>query len=180
TTLLTHGLPGATVLQEAIDQVRAIRGGNEDDAILTFNSAHKALKEAMKRASELAAGLTEPRLFDLKRARTALDHHWAFLDQEADLPEGLRPKAEALSDMMARETFYRDLVQIDQHATAIETEYQARFQAAAAARTECYQQALATLHANAAWAELNEEQQTRVAAPLASRASARVPLSATI
>ena len=180
TTLLTHGLPGATVLQEAIDQMRAIRGGNEDDAILTFNGAHKALKEAVKRASELAAALTEPRLADLKRARRALDTHWAFLDQEADLPDGLRPKAEALADMMARETFYRDLAQIDQHATAIEAEYQARFQAAAAARTECYQQALATLHGNPAWTELNEEQQSRVAAPLTNRASATVPASATI
>ena len=180
TTLLTHGLPGATVLQEAIDQMRAIRGGNEDDAILTFNGAHKALKEAVKRASELAAALTEPRLLDLERARRALDTHWAFLDQEADLPEGLRPKAEALADMMARETFDRHLAQIDQHATAIEAEYQARFKAAAAARTECYQQALATLQGNPAWAELNEEQQSRVAAPLTSRASASMPASATI
>lgn len=180
TTLLTHGLPGATVLQEAIDQMRAIRGGNEDDAILTFNGAHKALKEAVKRASELAAALTEPRLLDLKRARRALDSHWAFLDQEADLPDGLRPKAEALADMMARETFYRDLAQIDQHATAIEAEYQARFQAAAAARTECYQQALATLQGNPAWTELNDEQQSRVAAPLESRALGSVSASASI
>src|SRR5690606_11874546 len=100
--------------------------------------------------------------------------------QEADLPDGLRPKAEALADMMARETFYRDLAQIDQHATAIEAEYQGRFQAAAAARTECYQQALRTLHGNPAWSELNEEQQSRVAAPLTSRAAATVPASATI
>lgn len=180
TTLLTHGLPGANVLQEAIDQIRAIRGGNEDDAILTFNGAHKALKEAVKRASELAAALTEPRLLDLKRARKALESQWAFLDQEADLPDGLRPKAEALADMMARETFYRDLAQIDQHAAAIETEYQARFEVAAVARTECYQQALAALHGNPAWVELNDEQQSRIAAPLASRASATVPASATI
>ncbi len=180
TTLLTHGLPGAPVLQEAIDQMRAIRVGSEDDAILTFNGAHKALKEAVKRASELGSALTEPRVHDLKRARRALDSHWVFLEQEADLPDGLRPKAEALADTMARETFYRDLAQIVQHAAAIETEYQTRFQAAAAARTECYQQALATLQANQAWSELNEEQQTRVAAPVASRALAAAPASATI
>lgn len=180
TTMLTHGLPGATVLQEAIDQMRAIRGGNEDDAILAFNGAHKALKEAVKRASEVATALTEPRLLDLKRARNALDSHWGFLDQEADLPDGLRPRAEALADMMARETFYRELAQIDQHAAAIDGEYQARFEAAAVARTECYQQALAALRDNPAWSELNQEQQSRVAAPLVSRASATVPASATI
>jgi hypothetical protein len=180
TTLLTHGLPGAAVLQEAIDQARAIRAGNEDDAILTFNGNHKALKEAVKRASELSNALTEPRLLSLKRARRALDSHWAFLDHEPDLPDALRPKALALADMVARETFYRDLAQIEQHAAAIEAEYQARFQAAAAARAEHYQQALATLQANPAWAELNQEQQARVAAPLTQRASTTVPASATI
>ena len=179
-TLLSHGLPGATVLQEAIDQMRAIRGGNEDDAILSFNGAHKGLKEAVKRASELSAALTEPRLLDLRRARQALDAHWPFLDQESDLPDELRPKAHVLTDVMARETFYRDLAQIDQCAAAIEAEYAARFQAAVIARTECYQQALKTLHANPAWTELNEEQQTRVSAPIESRASASVPASATI
>lgn len=180
TILLTHGLPGTIILQEAIDQVRAIRAGDEDDAIVTFNGAHKALKETFKRASELAAALTEPRLLDLGRARRALESHWAFLDQEADLPDGLRAKAEALADMMARETFYRDLAPIDQHAAAIATEYQTRFEAAATARTSCYQQAVATLQSNPAWAELNEEQRSRVAAPLTSRASATVPPSATI
>ena len=180
TTLLAHGLPGATVLQEALDQMRAIRSGGEDDAILTFNGAHKALKEAVKRASELAAALTGPRLLDLERARRALHGHWAFLDQEPDLPDGLRPKAEALADLMARETFYRDLPQIDQHAAAIDAEYQARFQAAATARTACYQQALSTLRANAAWGELSAGQQDRIAAPLASRAAATLPTSASI
>ena len=52
--------------------------------------------------------------------------------------------------------------------------------AAAAARTACYQQALATLHGNPAWPELNEEQQSRVGGPLNSRASTTVPGSATI
>ena len=180
TTLLTHGLPGATVLQEAIDQMRAIRAGNEDDAILSFNGTHRVLKDAVKRASELATALTEPRLLDLKRARRALDIHWAFLEQETDLPEGFRPKAEALADMMARETFYRDLAQIDQHANTLDGEYRARFTAAATARTEAYQQALATLHGNSVWAELNEEQQARVAAPLERRGSPLAPASATI
>jgi hypothetical protein len=179
-TLLAHGLPGAAVLQAAIDQMRAIRGANEDDAILRFNGAHKVLKEAVKRANELAAALTDPQLADLKRARRALDSHWAFLEQEADLPNDLRAKAKALADMMARETFYRDIAQIEQHATALDAEYQARFEAAAAARTESYQQALATLKGNHAWAELNEEQQSRVAAPLTSRALATMPSSATI
>ena len=82
--------------------------------------------------------------------------------------------------MLGRETFFRELPSIDQHATAIETEYRSRFNAAAQARTKAYQGALNTLQANAAWPELNEEQQARVAKPLATRASGDVPGSATI
>ena len=170
--LLAHGLPGAEILQEAMNQTRAMRAGSEDDAILTFNATHKGLKDAVKRASELASALTEPALFDLERARLALDSHWAFLGQETDLANELRSKAEALRDMMSRETFYRDLAQIDQQANAIDSEYQARLASAATAHTDAYQQAIETLHGNAAWPELNEEQQTRVASPLTSRSSA--------
>lgn len=180
TTLLAHRLPGAGVLQEAVDQMRAIRAGDEDEAILTFNGTHKALKEAVKRANELATALTEPRLHDLKRARRALDPQWAFLNQEDDLPEGLRSRAEALADIMDRETFYRELPQIEQHATAIGNEYQRRFDEASMVRLEAYRQALATLHGNPTWSELNAEQQARVAAPLASRALEAVPASTTI
>jgi hypothetical protein len=178
-TLLTHGLPGAAVLQEAIDQMRAIRAGNEDDAILTFNTAHQVLKEAIKRGSELDTALTKPSLAVLERARRARDSHWSFLAQEADLADELRQRAEALIDLMARETFYRELPLIDQHSNAIETEYHTRFEAAAAARTQAYKEALTALEGNSAWSELNDEQRERVAGPLASRASAP-PASASI
>lgn len=178
--LLAQSLPGATVLQEAIDQMRAIRAGSEDDAILTFNATHNALKEAIKRANELRSALTEPRLEDLRRARKALDALWPFLDQEADLPSALRARAEALIDLMARESFYRELPAIDQHATALAQEYGARFTAAVTSRATAYREALAALKGNAAWAELNEEQQERVAEPLASRAIEDVPRTTSI
>jgi hypothetical protein len=80
----------------------------------------------------------------------------------------------------ALDRLLRVLPQIDQHATAIDAEYQARYQATAVARTDGYRQALSTLRGNSAWAKLNEEQQTRVAEPLTSRASGAVPASATI
>ena len=39
TTLVQHNLPGAEVLRTALDEMRSIRAGKEDHAILTFNAA---------------------------------------------------------------------------------------------------------------------------------------------
>ena len=180
TTLLSNRLPGPSVLQEAIDQMRAIRAGSEDDGIVAFNGSHKAIKDAVKRASELRAALTEPRLADLERARRVVSTTWPVLGQEADLPEAVRTKAASLTDLLAKETFYRDLPSIEQQATAVEGEYRSRFNAAVAARAEAYNHALQSLRQNEAWAELNGEQQTKVSVALTSRAKTDVSPSTTL
>ena len=46
---------------------------------------------------------------DLDRAREALKTAWPFLRGESDVSEDLRAKAAALEDLLARETFYREL-----------------------------------------------------------------------
>ncbi|WPL19896.1 hypothetical protein Thiowin_05045 [Thiorhodovibrio winogradskyi] len=180
TRLLTHRLPGTEVLQEALDQMRSIRGGSDDDAITTFNAAYKGIKEAIKRGSALTSVLTEPALLGLKNARTALDDHWPFLEQEPDLPDGLAERAATLADLLARETFFRELAAIDQAAAALRSEYQQRFDAALNARADAYSQALDKLHAQDAWGELNDEQQARIAQPLESRAETQVPATTSI
>jgi hypothetical protein len=169
TTILTQSLPGKEVLQEAIDQMRTIRGGTEDDAITTFNAAHKGIKEAIKRGSGLKSVLTEPALLGLKRAKAVLDDTWPFLEQEQDLPDGLADSAVTLADLLARETFFRELATIDQTAAAIRTEYDKHFNAARTARASAYTEALTKLHTQGAWGELNEEQQGRIEQPLKSR-----------
>jgi hypothetical protein len=176
TTLLSRGLPGSAVLQQAIDQMRAIRAGSEDDAITTFNAAHKGIKEAIKRGADLKSALTEPALLGLQRARAVLDAHWPFLQQEPDLapdgPDELSDRAATLTDLLAKETFFRDLAAIDQAATAIRAEYDQRLTAARTARTDAYRKTLDELQAQDAWGELNQEQQQRIAQPLKSRADA--------
>lgn len=171
TTLVQHGLPGADVLRTSLEQMRSIRAGKEDHAILTFNAAYKELKEAIKRGAELSQALTEPRLHDLARARTAHDTLWPFLQDESDLDEALREDADQLADLMARETFFRELPAIDEHARALESEHQSRHRQAVEARSEAYQQALNTLQSTPGWEQLSEDQQQRVAQPLASRAA---------
>jgi hypothetical protein len=174
TAVLTQGLPGSDVLQEAIDQMRSIRGGTEDDAITTFNAAHKGIKEAVKRGSELSSALTGPALLGLKRTREILEDIWPFLEKEQDLPDGLADRAANLADLVAKETFFRELATIDQATAAIRAEYDKRFDAALTARADAYTEALVDLHAQDAWEELNKEQQGRIERPLQSRSEAQV------
>ena len=168
-TLVSNSLPGVDVLQDAADQIRAIRGGNEEQAILSFNSTYKEIKEAIKRASELKDGLTETALHDLKRARSALRSKWAFLQQESDIGEACTEHANTLADLLDKETFFRELPAIDQHTKALEDEYSKRYDAAVAQRADEYSKALTQLRSTQGFGDLTEDQQTEVAAPLESR-----------
>ena len=149
-------LPGDAVLEEAVGHMRGILRGSEDGAISTFNASHSSIKGAIRRAAELNQALTGPRLRDLERARRGLGQQWSFLDQEVDVTEDLRGKAKVLGDLLQRETFFKELPAIDQHAKAIEVEYDRRLGDAVAARAEAYAKALAGLLATPGWSEIDE------------------------
>ncbi len=166
TLLVTHALPGAQVLAQALEQVRLIRSGTDDNAIQTFNASFGEVKEAIKREAELRDALTAPGLHDLARGRDASGRMWPFLKDEADLPAGLAAEAADLGDLLQKETFFRHLPRVDQLARKVETVYETRFQAAAAGRRAAYEAAVAQVHAAPEWSQLNVEQQQKVAAPL--------------
>jgi hypothetical protein len=145
--------------------MKAILRGSEDNAISTFNASHRAIKDAIKRAVELEQVLTEPRLHDLERARHARTALWAFLRQESDISDKLRTRAATLDDLLARETFFKELPAIEQHAKAIETEYADRFQEALEARVAAYSNAFDELVKTPGWSEIDADQQRRLAEP---------------
>lgn len=180
TTLVTQGLPGAPVLAEALDQLRVIRSGGEENAIITFNGCWGELKEAIKRAAELAEALTTPRLADLDRAKDAVRRQWTFLETERVLPEGLVDQAAELADLLARETFFRDLPRIDQLSRGVAGEYTRRFDAAVQARSAAYREALDTLRGTPGWEDVDADQQERVStalsAPLAQTPGKTTPI----
>ena len=60
--LRTGRLPGGEVLENAIDQIRAIRRGSEENAITTFNASHRSIRDAIKRATDLSSVLAETAL----------------------------------------------------------------------------------------------------------------------
>jgi hypothetical protein len=163
--LIAHRLPGGIVLEGAIGQMKAILRESEDNAIATFNASHRSIKDAIKRAVEIEQALSEPRLRDLERARQALRTAWPFLRREADIGDDLRARAAALEDLLARETFYRELPSIEQHSSAIEAEYERRYEQALEARIAAYTQAFERLTQTPGWAGIDGDQQRKTAAP---------------
>jgi tetratricopeptide (TPR) repeat protein len=163
-----HRLPGSEVLATALNNIVGFRRQRDCQTLKAFTACHQALKEAIKRGAELAKALTTPALHDLGRARKALDHLWPFLEQEPDLGDGDRDHAKQLQDLLARETFFRELPAIDQHAKALETAHQARLQQALDARNQAYADALEQLSGTPGWEEVGADQRDRIAEPLAT------------
>jgi hypothetical protein len=177
--LTAHRLPGGAVLEGAVGQMKAILRGSEDNALATFNASHRSIKDAIKRAAEIEQALTETRLYDLARARQAMAAAWPFLRQEADVSDELRAKAAALEDLLARESFYKELPAIEQNTKAIEVDYDHRFEEALAARIASYTKAFDRLVKTPGWGEIDEDQQRRLAAPFErgkSREDERLPI----
>lgn len=161
-TLTAHRLPGGGVLEAALGHIKAIHRGTDDNAIATFNASHKSIKEAIQRAGQLEHSLTESRLGDLARARRALTESWAFLQTEPDIPDDVRARADELSDLLARETFFKDLAAIDQAAAAIEAEYRARYDTALDARATAYDKASEQFAKAPSWLALIKDDQVRL------------------
>ena len=163
--LISYRLPGGSVLDGAVGQMKAILRGSEDNAIATFNASHRSIKDAIKRAVELDQALSEPRLRDLDRARDVLRSAWPFLRNETDVTEELRAKATELEDLLARETFYRELPTVEQSASAIEAEYKRRYEDALETRIAAYAKAFERLSLTPGWGEIDKDQQQKLAAP---------------
>lgn len=173
--LAQHALPGRDVLVGALDQLRAIRSGSGQSALLAFLSAHHQIAEAVKRAADLEGALTEPRLMALARARQTLQTQAPILLQEPDLPTEVDEAATQLGDLLRRELFFQSLPEIERHAATIRSAYETRFEQASAERAEAYSQALAELRTTPGWDDLGDADQQVVAEPLAGSAEDAAP-----
>ena len=165
-TLTANRLPGGAILEDAVGQIKAILRGSEDNAIATFNASHRAIKDAIKRALEIEHSLTMPRLADLERARQAMAIAWPVLKNEPGVGPDLESRAAQLDDLLQRETFYRELPAIEQHARVVELEYSRRFDDAQQARIDAYSGAFERLTKTQGWHEIPKESQRQIAAPL--------------
>ncbi len=98
--------------------------------ILTFNASHKDLKEAIKRAAELAQALDADAAPRHQRARSPCSRAPGRSSTRSRTSPTSREHAAQLEDILQRETFFRDLAAIDQHTTRSRTRTPTRHTAA--------------------------------------------------
>lgn len=164
--LLQRRLPGGDLLEDVLTQIRGIERGTEEVVISEFNSSHQTLKEGIKRANELNSALTHAVVGDLELASRVLMTQWPFLDQEPDLEASIREAAEELKDLLQRETFFRELADIDRNRKVLEAEHEQRFGAALAAKVAAYHEALERLVDTPGWADLADDAKAQIASGL--------------
>ncbi|MPR06289.1 BREX system P-loop protein BrxC [Microvirga tunisiensis] len=165
-TMRTAGLPGRDLIERAADQMKAVRRGSDERAILDFNAAHTAIKEALQRAGELDKALDVGTLAMLAKAREVSGKLWPVLREEADLSDEMRTKGDLLSDFLERETFYRELHRIEEAAASLQGDYDRRYAEALNARVAAYTDALERLSKLPEWAKISPAQQDVLAEPL--------------
>lgn len=168
--LALHRLPGAAVLDDALAAVRTIQRGTEEAAISEFNASHQTIKDGIRRAAELENELTPAALDGIEDAWRALTTQWPALDAESDLADSVRDDANLLRDLMDRETFFRELAEIDRCTVAIRNEYAQRLNAALSEKVAAYKTALVQLADTPVWADLSDEARMAVASPLQAHA----------
>lgn len=176
----SHQLPGTELLSSAFSQMTEISNANEEQVILSFAGGHSELKDALTRAAEIQSSIEQPQEIMLERARHVLRHDWPFLVDESTTTDEQRLDAEQLTDLIQKETFYKELPAIDQRTERLQQSYRAAFDAAVQARSDCYAAALDELRATAGWSELADDVQERISAPLSSRAGTEVSESTPI
>jgi hypothetical protein len=178
TTLRSARLPGGEQIENALNQMRAIRRGTEENAIATFSAGHKSLKDAILRVAELGKTLTPTALHDVERARSVVAKLSVLL-LEPDLDPALAARGAALKDLLGKETFFRELPAMEQSATALEKEHERRLNEALDARVNSYLKAHEALCATPGWERLDQAQRDEIAVPLrrgTSRSVDGVPL----
>ncbi|MBJ6799741.1 BREX system P-loop protein BrxC [Geomonas propionica] len=174
TLLVSNSLPGSTILEEALGQIRAIRTSKQSTAITSFNGSYAQIKEAIKRANEIRDAIEEPQIAIVKSARQVMNGSVPFLRSEGDVAEEILKKADSLDDLLGRERFYQHIAEIDQNTRDLAAEYNNRYQQAINSRADEYTAAYEKLSVAPGWEQLDETQQQRISEPLTSRTSKEV------
>lgn len=163
--VLVAQLAGSEMLDSALNEMRNISRGGDSNAITAFNASHILLKDAVRRAADLTKALDGAGQSQIEAGRRAL-YELDYLLQEPDIDPGFKEKGETLADLLAKETFFRDLSAISAAAAAISGEQARRRDLAVDACTEAYKSALKTLAATPGWEQLDADVQALIAQPL--------------
>lgn len=159
------GLSGSEMLASALNEMRNISRGGDSNAITAFNASHRLFKDAIRRSADLIKALDDTGQSQVAAGRRAL-REVAYLLQEPDIDPGFKETGDALADLLAKETFFRDLPAISAAAAAISQEQARRRDLAVSACTEAYKAALKSLAATPGWEQLDADVQALIAQPL--------------
>ena len=162
-TLRGASLPGREAMEAASDLMKAIRRGDNERTILAFNAGHVDLKEAVRKAGEVDKLLSPNEVAKITAAREILRAKWPVLQDEADLPDAVKADGTLLLDLLERETFYREVPQIETVSGRIGAEYAKRYAQALEGRVTAYQDALDRLAKRPEWEDLSGAQQDAIA-----------------
>lgn len=158
-------LSGSEMLDSAINEMRNILRGSDGNAITAFNASHRLLKDAIRRSADLNNALDDSGQQQIASGRKAL-RDLDYLLQEPDIDPGFAETGDALRDLLAKETFFRDLPAISAAANAISQEQSRRRSLAIAACNDAYSAALKSLAATPGWEQLGRDLHAEIAQPL--------------
>jgi hypothetical protein len=162
-------LPGTEELAAAVDQLSTWQDSDDEEVVKSFRGNAEAMKAERQRAKGIKAVL-ESRLVDLERAQKALGPLlWGVLEKEPELPEALQQARDSLADRLQSLSFYEHVPQIDQLTSQLELAYVERCTQAKATLVEVVEKQLEALSQAPGYADLEEQQQEQLKAPLLLR-----------
>lgn len=169
--LARERLEGQEPLHAAHAVTAELQSASDVQAIRAFNTGHKTLEHGLERLRQLEEHLHEAALEQIRAARRALDSEWPALKADGYGDGTLQDSADAIADILAKETFYNDLPALATATSHVQQAHAGRFAEAARERAEAYGTAIEKLESTPGWAELEDGVRTEIAAPLLSRAS---------
>ena len=168
-------LPGEGAIEQGLNTLRAIKSGDDEDAIQSFLESADTLKKAITRGRGIEQSVTELARLGLERARAAHQQVGPVLEHEIEADDSACQALAQLHDHLERETFYEHLPVIESAAATVLDRFHTLYNEAFAARRQAYVHALETLDHAAGWSDLKEAEQADLARRLRER-SADEPL----
>jgi hypothetical protein len=170
TTLNTENLPGQDALLAVKNLAAELQSVQDSRAISVFVTGHKALEHGLDRLQELEEYLHDAALEQLRAARRAVTVEWPALEADGMTETALKDAADAIADILAKETFYKELPALNSATAQIQTAFNGRYEEAVERQRKTYEAALEKLAQSPAWKDLDDATQQEIAAPLRTRA----------
>ena len=175
-------MPGTDFITAHLLSIQGILEQAPDDCVRTLAGEGKSYGKTRERVDSLAAALTDENVEFLKKSRKVLEEKWPILEAR-QIDDGLKEKADLLSEAIKADDFYSRLESIRQAAQSISTKYDELYREKHNKRTKLYAKALEEVKGFPEWAEvaldkeIPDSKKEAILNPLSDRACPEVELS---